>query len=229
MLKMEDVKPMKSTPLKCFNKKQELIANHSVLPIDSENTILLFENVLDAVELNEYLSEAVKVPRTSGRSGYGIKPRKEICYTSDGKPYKYSRITHPTIKYPPHVLKVVEKFISLLEVEFGNMEIVNIYRTLSNGVDIIYDSTFPRGGSISAHKDNEEDWGMVLIYSLGQTRYLRIRNDETRKFYNVQMEHNSLVVMHGPTFQKKYTHQVDKHIESEDVGIRLSLNLRFIE
>lgn len=103
------------------------------------------------------------------------------------------------------------------------------YTVPSSAVDICYDGTLERGGSIAAHKDDEEDWGMVIVFSLGQTRYLRVRNDVTKEFVNVEMRHNSLVVMYGDTFQKMYTHQVDRLSPNEPIGTRLSLNVRYLK
>jgi len=132
------------------------------------------------------------------------------------------------VQYPEYVLKVADIFCSLVD---NSLQIEglpkNPYTKLSTGIDIIYDASFPRGGSISAHKDDEQDWGMVIVFSLGQTRYLRIRRESDKSWYNVEMLHNSVVVMYGPTFQQKYTHQVDKLHASDVVGVRLSLNVRY--
>lgn len=209
-------------------RNQTVITKPGTYKLDSENILFFYTNALDDDSLTSYLKEAVLVERASGRSGFGTKPRKEVCYSPDGSPYVYSKISHPTLKYPDHVLKVAGVFCALvnnsLETE-GLPE--NPYTTLSSGVDIIYDSSFPLGGSISAHKDDEEDWGMVIVFSLGQTRYLRVRRDSDKSWYNVEMVHNSVVVMYGPTFQKNYTHQVDKLHREDKVGIRLSLNMRY--
>lgn len=200
-----------------------MIENSTALPLDDENAVGLFLNILQPNEIDEYLTEAIKVSRESGISGFGIKPRKEICYTTDGKPYIYSKKQHTTFEYPNHVLKLINQFLLIIDNHFPS----NPYKFLSNGVDILYDSSFPKGGSISAHKDDEDHWGLIMIYSLGQTRYLRVRNDITKQFYNIKMEHNSLTVMYGETFQKNYTHQVDKLSTNDMIGSRLSLNIRF--
>jgi alkylated DNA repair dioxygenase AlkB len=79
------------------------------------------------------------------------------------------------------------------------------------------------------HSDNEnEDWGLVLILSFGQERWLRIRSKKTGQWYNVKAGPNTLIAMYGSTFQEAYTHQVDKLSEDEEVGVRLSLNVRFL-
>jgi alkylated DNA repair dioxygenase AlkB len=104
----------------------------------------------------------------------------------------------------------------------------NPYTELSSGVDIVYSSKFPRGGSIGCHSDDEMNWGMVIVLSLGQTRYFRVRRKSDGDWVNVKLGHNSLTVMYGPTFQELYTHQVDKLKEGEPVGIRMSMNARFL-
>lgn len=226
-MQINDIQPLPCLPLQSF-KKQIVINSNTVLQIDNENAIGLFLNVLQPDEIEEYLMEAIKVPRVTGKSGFGIKPRKEICYTVDGNPYIYSKIIHPTLKYPEHVLKVIKKFLVVIDKKFDHIQNnSNPYTILSNGVDILYDSSFPRGGSISAHKDDEDKWGLIMIYSLGQTRYLRVRNDNTKQYYNIKMEHNSLTVMYGESFQKYYSHQVDKLSNQDVIGARLSLNVRF--
>jgi alkylated DNA repair dioxygenase AlkB len=74
------------------------------------------------------------------------------------------------------------------------------------------------------------DWGLVLIFSLGQTRWFRIRRKEgDNQYYNIEMKHNSVLLMHGETFQQLYTHQVDKLSKSDAMYYRLSLNIRFLE
>jgi hypothetical protein len=208
---------------------QEVKNEHGVYRMDEENSIVLLHDVLSPSEIKKYLTEASKVPRQSGRSGFGLKPRKEICYTPSGQPYVYSKISHRTIRYPLHVMEVlaiiepqVDEAITLTETSPSNE-----YVELSSGVDIVYDSSFPRGGSIAAHSDDEDNWGLVVIFSLGQTRYLRVRSLETKQWCNIEMPHNSVVVMHGPSFQKRYTHQVDKLHKDEPVYTRLSLNVRY--
>jgi hypothetical protein len=206
--------------------KQTVIDGSGLFDLDEENALLVIRNPLGLLQVTDYLAEASKVERTSSRSAFGhMKPRREICYSPSGMPYVYSRVKHPTTRYPEHVkaiLPVFERAIDNLLEAHGKPR--RPYRRLSSGVDICYDASFERGGSIAAHRDDEEEWGMVLIFSLGQTRYLRIRG---QSWTNVAMTHNSLVVMYGPSFQTRYTHQVDKLQKNEIVGTRLSLNVRY--
>lgn len=209
-----------------FRKTQRVFEETGTYFIDTENAMIVSHNILDQEELNHYVTKSLDVERESSFSGFAMKPRYEVCYTPDGTPYEYSNQKHHTSKYPQHVLDLIPKFKDVINHNLGK---ITPYAKLSTGVDILYSDDFPRGGSISAHRDYEMDWGLVIIYSLGQSRWLRVRNSETKQFYNIKVPHNSLVAMHGPTFQKNYTHQVDKLSKDEPVGNRLSLNIRFLK
>jgi alkylated DNA repair dioxygenase AlkB len=207
-------------------RKQIVLCSTKKLVLDSQNCLVLIKKVLPEEVSDAYSLHAERVERFQGPSAFGqLKPRKEVCYTLDGKPYVYSGVSHLTLPYPEHVKNIVPELLNKLR-EFVPD---NSFNELSNGVDIVYSNEFVRGGSISAHSDDEKRWGLVLIYSLGQTRWLRVRRKSPPKtWYNVEMTHNSLVAMHGHTFQKEYTHQVDKLSIGESVGTRYSLNLRFV-
>ena len=222
---LDTVRPMDCKTPRSFSK--QTVVSSPLMHLDDTNSVIYIEkDVLDPEQLEAYLEQAVKVKRTSGKSAFGsMKPRLEICYSPDGSPYVYSGISHPTIAYPEHVRKAMDIISTRIKDELSE---TIPYTVPSSAVDILYDDTFPRGGSISEHKDNEDPaWGMVWIFSLGQSRYLRIRRDSDGAFFNVKMGHNSLVVMLGETFQKKYTHRVDKLAKNEPVGARLSLNVRY--
>lgn len=192
--------------------------------MDYCNSVLVIDNVLSPTECAQYLEKAVNVYRPGGKSAFGrTKPRKEVCYTPHGLPYKYSGILHTSAPFPPHVLTIVPTLQSYIQALVPD----NVYTELSNGVDIVYSAEFERGGSISAHSDDEDEWGLVIILSFGQTRWLRVRNKYDKTWYNVELKHNSLVAMHGATFQRDYTHQIDKLAVGETPAMRMSLNIRF--
>lgn len=209
-----------------FRKSQRVFVETGSFFLDKDNTIIVKHNILNDDEIETYLTGALNVERVSTFSGFAMKPRYEICYTKLGEPYTYSNISQPTVIYPDYVKNLIPSFIEIVEENLGKD---TPYKELSNGVDILYGPDFPRGGSISAHSDDELDWGLVIIFSLGQTRWFRIKHKETKEYYNIKMPHNSLICMHGKTFQKLYTHQVDKLSKNEQVGYRLSLNLRFLK
>lgn len=208
-----------------FQKVQRVFEEGGAYFLDSENALIVQHNVLDETELESYLMQAIMRKRVAGSSGFAIKPRYEVCYTTTGEPYNYSGQNHYTKKYPQYILDLIPKFQKIVDDGIGS---TSPYKTLSHGVDIVYSNDFDRGGSISRHKDDEMDWGLVIILTLGQSRWLRVRNEEGQ-FFNIKMKHNSIVCMHGPTFQKKYTHQVDKLSKHEPVHYRMSLNVRFLK
>lgn len=195
--------------------------------------LVRIDNVLSPEAAQTYLEQAALVHRPSTMCstprGPCEIPRRQICYTRDGAPYKYSGRKHPTTVYPAHVLSLIQV---LLEA-FQQVVPDNPYRTVDTATDLCYSPLQDRGGSISAHRDDENPhWGLVLNYSVGQTRTLRVRYDyqgNKGSFINLDMPHNSLVVMYGPGVQKYYTHQVDKLKPSQAVGTRYSLNVRCVQ
>jgi len=221
-----DVAVPRVVPMDCktppsFAKQH--VVNAPLVSLDNKNYLLNLGDILDPLQLKLFLEDAMKVKRYSSKSAFGkMKPRKEVCYSPDGSPYVYSGIAHPTLPYPQHVRK-------LLDVVTQKVQnwLYHVYTQPTMATDILYDDTFLQGGSIGEHKDDEDDWGMVCVFSLGQSRYLRVKRVSDGQMYNVKMKHNSLVVMLGETFQKEYTHRVDKLSKNEPVGARLSLNVRF--
>jgi len=184
-------------------------------------------DVLSASERAAFVEAALRVERRTGRSAFGQKPRAEVCYTVNGKPYKYSGKLHFTTLLPAHVRDAIPHWLTAIDQQLPS-DLSNPYRSVSHAVDIMYDANFARGGSIGKHKDDEVDgWGLVLIYSLGQTRWLRVRDERSGAWFNVEASDNSLIAMLGSRFQQEFTHQVDKLADGEEVGTRLSINVRF--
>lgn len=208
---------------------QEVFTAKGLYKLGDGNSVLIIPEVLSKSERDTYLRQALQVKRYQGKAGFGhLKPRREVCYTPDGKPYVYSRKKHETIKYPKHVLKLLDHLRKRANAYMIKQGEEPIKGKLSTAVDIIYDASYERGGSIGAHSDDEEDWDSVWIYSLGQTRYLRVRRKSDKAWYNIELSSNSLVCMLGASFQELYTHQVDKLPIKDKVGTRLSLNVRYL-
>lgn len=214
-------------------RKQNVYETTGLHKLDDINFLLLIENILPKPILINYFKHALNVKRykTSMPYGYSMPPRHQICYTMEDQ-----EIVHPTQKYgeimttyPTHVLDLIPYFMNRIKEYIPN----NPYVILSTGLDILYSPQFPRGGSIAAHSDYLGDpdrkWGLIIIYSIGQTRYIRIRRKDDKTYFNVQMNNNSLVCMYGESFQQLYTHQVDKLYSNEEVGCRISLNMRFMK
>ena len=77
-------------PMSCRRpafRNQTVISKSGTYKIDNNNYIIYCTNVLTYSEISSYLNNAFKIERISGRSGFGVKHRKEICYSPDGKPY----------------------------------------------------------------------------------------------------------------------------------------------
>lgn len=209
-------------------KNQEVVGDNTSINLDDEGNVLVFiKNALSSDVVSNYISTALMVKRTRGTTAYGItKPRYEVFYTPDGQPYVYSGVSHATSTYPSHVETIIAEVEDAIASQgydnmphFGQLDITG---------DILYDDTLPCGGSVGAHADDEREWPIVVIFSLGQTRYLRIRDLKSDRMINVEMSHNSVLVMAGESFQKRYHHQVDRLHEKEAVGARLSLNIRYL-
>lgn len=203
-----------------------------IMNISNDSMVIRIVDAMPEDVIDQYIQSAIDVHRVSGPAGFGkTKPREEVCYSVDGKPYVYSGVSHRTTKYPSHVLELEKHISAAIDSYFTNTLKKEVeYKTLSTGVDIVYSDTFPRGGSIAAHSDDEDpEWGMVVVFSLGQTRIMRFRSKDSTQpaNVNVAMHDNSIVIMYGKTFQQLYTHQIDKLSENEPVGTRLSLNFRY--
>lgn len=204
---------------------QESIDEQIILELDDENTVIVYHDVLSQEMIDEIISNEQDLKRTRTElRGHKI-PRWEICYTNDGKPFSYSRVKHDSIQYPPHVEKLSELMLDQVKTAIPD----NKYTVRSHGISLLYSKDIDRGGSISAHSDVVTmKWGLIGVLSLGQARWMRFRDIKTKQFINVKLRHNSFAFMHGPTFQQKYTHQIDKLNENEEVGNRLSINIRYL-
>lgn len=200
------------------------------ISLKNDSALVVVRKVLSKEQRDAYVAEAQQVQRRSHSAGHGATtPREEVCYTPDGLPYVYSGKRHLTTKYPEHVKTILPLLLAHFEAGLPAEDGENAYRRVSSGVDILYSDKFDRGGSIGRHRDDEHPgWGLVLIYSIGQARWLRVRDANSGQFYNVEMTDNSLVAMYGERFKADHTHQVDKLHKDEEVGARNSLNIRFL-
>ena len=126
--------PEDVVPLPCRRptfRGQNVITDTARYLLDDENSVILMKNILTEQELADYLSGACTVERQSSRSAFGMKPRREVCYSVDGEPYVYSRIKHHTVKYPQHVLNMLE----ICMAQINEIMPDNPYTVLSTGVE----------------------------------------------------------------------------------------------
>jgi hypothetical protein len=123
-------------------RNQSVYTSTGIYPLDFVNTVTLRNDFFSEEVLQNYLTAAASVERFSGKSAFNsIKPRKEVCYTVDGKPFRYSRILHKTAKYPAHVLTLLPYFQEYIHRCFPS----NKYHNISGSLDIIYSPEFERG------------------------------------------------------------------------------------
>lgn len=199
-----------------------------VLPLDAGSSIIHVPNFL-TVEQRARAWDA-DVERVQGPASFGhLKPRREVCYSTDGKPYVYSGRAQPTIQYPQHVLDMVPGIVAIMREHAPDLPCTR----LDHGVDIAYGADLPGGGSIGQHSDDENpNWGAVAIVSMGQRRWMRFRRkcDEGPNcdLCHLPLDDRSLVIMSGANFQKWYTHEVPKLPSLVVPEERRSLNIRFI-
>lgn len=221
------VVPMPCRMPRWAKKEGSVIKTTKSTKLDDDNTLIFIKSALSEEAVKTYIDAAVAVRRVQGTSAFNsVKPRYEVFYTPTGVSYRYSRTEHATYTYPEHVteaIHAIEDAITAMEEEsmphFGELDTTG---------DILYDATLKCGGRCGEHSDDERAWPIVVIFSLGQTRYLRLREIGGKREFNVEMSHNSVVVMAGDTFQKRYTHRVDFLAKTEPVGARLSLNVRYL-
>ena len=70
----------------------------------------------------------------------------------------------------------------------------------------------------------------MATLSLGQERVLRLRENHSAALIlkDVPLKHGSVYIMHGPRFQKDYTHEVPKVAgkKGEEMDERISVTFR---
>ena len=145
------------------------------MPDDEKNMLIIVDDFLEEVQSKEFIESSKQIERKQGKGLFGtLEPRKQVCYTVDGVPYNYSRKKHYTSKYPEYVKKILPLVLQLVR----RVKNDNKFTKLSTAVDIVYDETIHRGGSIGEHSDDECDWGMV-----GYNHFPRpnARNDYSKK------------------------------------------------
>ena len=224
--------------------------------IGDGNYFFAIRNVLTEKQRTDYLTAAAFQPRERGGKGLFLTPREELAYTRDGKAYAYGGRKRRTVKYPAHVKVLSELLLRQFSLKLASLRLRNDYQKRDTAVDIVYSSKFKRGGSIGAHADDEffEDplytallskWGSIFVYSCGQKRVFTISEKKFvkggvgrgaiqmkfkrgKKLFQIPLEDNSLVVMWGPTFQEKCMHEVEKLHPEKPVGMRHSLNIRYV-
>lgn len=184
--------------------------------------IVVIRNALDKESHKAYCEKAKEVQRIQSPSSFGhMTPRFQAHYHPSSEPYVYSRVPHKTTPYPTHVVELLDAVEEKLAEWMKTPQ-------RDHAVDIEYSDRLPQGGSIAPHSDDECKWTDVVIYSVGQTRTMIIRDKQTRQIvHRLQLTDNSVVLMHGQCVQDEYTHEVPKLPKRAPVGTRYSLNVRY--
>lgn len=87
--------------------------------------------------------------------------------------FRYSGHENPTTTYPA--------ISELIRVYYHSNFADNVFQKVFASLDILLSNESGGGGKTGAHGDSEQPWGLVLIFSLGQTRWLRIRRKEDKR------------------------------------------------
>lgn len=203
---------------------------------DNGNHISFQKNILDFKQLRDLLSSEKTQTRYQPMFMQHPTPRFESIF---GGKFNYSGVKRNfTEEYPEHIKRLIDILLPKINERVREMTgSDNPYTHVSNGISILYAPEAKKtGGGLCMHKDHESlkhgiHWSLILIYSVGQTRWLRIRRDSDGHFFNVPTVDNSLILMYGPTFQKPapdgYTHGIDNLSSGDRVGARLTINIRF--
>jgi len=201
--------------------KQEVLTTATMKPLQYGCQIGVMFNVLSQEQRAAYVSGALRNKnRIQLVSSFGhLTPRRSINYGSLTDSFGRN---NRMIPYPPYVLEV-EKI--LCSVNRGLS-----FLTRLTAVDTCYDSSFERGGSSSAQSETTHPLITdLVIYSVGQTRILRVRDIESpENWFNIPLVDNSMVTLVGYNFQRKYTHQIDKLAVGEPVGTHISLKIFYV-
>ena len=193
--------------------------------LDDSNYCLLLENALTPSEIESIWKPLLKVHSTKlgqpTTKTFGHRP-KFLDMTFDigqtGVPHRgYSHT---------EMVPSVANFAQLIREKFSHYQ-PNSYTKLYNSNLVHYTPAIGQGGGRGLHQDNPDiDLGMVLIYSWGQERQIKIV--DAYESYTETLPSNSIFAMFGPDFQKMAKHMIKRLPASQKPGNRYSFNCRFM-
>jgi len=183
------------------------------------NHLLIVHNALTPELRVSYLQQAGDTQRVLNTAGNSM----EMNYTRDGSVPSYANINQPTESLPAHILELSEPVSSSISSAIAG----HMYTVLDTCSEIQLGKSLSCGGSIRQQSDYSSQWGCISMLSFGQTRWIRISKNGAQGTMNVSMPDNSLLIMHGPSFQDQYQHQVDELPSEHPVGTHLLLKMRF--
>ena len=144
-----------------------------------------------------------------------MQPRLTAWYGDAGKNYSYSGITMVASEWTPELFEIKDRIEKASGFVF-NSALLNQYR---DGSD-----------SVGWHRDNEKELGknpIIASVSFGATRAFHFRHrNEKSLLASVDLEHGSLLLMHGKT-QHCWYHSIPK--TRRIVNSRINITYRFVK
>lgn len=186
--------------------------------------IHIIDDVLSKEERITYLQYAADSPRVPNSETEGSFT--ELFYTRDGSVPMHARINQPTVALPEHVLHVSNQVEAAIKAAVP----ANCFTVLDSAVDIEMSAKIQNGGTIRQQTDQcavSSEWGCTAFLTFGQTRWLRISKNNAQGTINIQMNDNSVVVLHGLDYHSHYQYQIDELPNSHPIGTHLALRLRY--
>lgn len=213
--------PMQCEMIKPQKYEQRLVDGPTLGGLDQFTILEVVYDILSQKDCNDYIRESL-AHESRKQDGFGLRmlPHYDIFFgESRFKIFGDHKDTKP---FPPYFAELETKFKE-------KSQKLKLLRCV-HAIDSVYDASLERGGKFCASaKEHFPDLMAIAIFSVGQTRILRIRrrSDKTH-WVNVVMPHNSLVVMHGARFHDNYSFQMDTLSKYEPIGTHLSLKMRFV-
>jgi alkylated DNA repair dioxygenase AlkB len=190
--------------------------------------------------LHDVIESPVRYTKEKAMMGH-FKPRdersfdwtnqEESTFNYGGQKYKSHPATKEETDLSIKFLEIIKNHLKDAGITTKDLKFDPASLVPDQGVNIHYSAERHRGGHVSKHSDDEDDeWFLVLAYSLGQTRAFKVTSKDGKLKYCVRPKHNSLLVMIGKKFQSRFVHEVPKFTKAtpnENIGSRVSWNVRY--
>lgn len=194
-----------------------VVSSRKKIPVMEElpSEFLLEKKFVEDSESQKAMNEIMKnAPFEQEKAIFGNIPERKACvfgysyvkYVYSGK----SKITNP-FSLIPVLLQMKEKVEKFVKIEFDHV-LVNYYPT--------------GNAALSWHADDEpmiDQTKPIASLSFGTKRLFKIRNNETRKIFEISLENGDLFVMQ-PGVQEKWKHCIMK--DSSVTFPRINLTFR---
>jgi hypothetical protein len=171
---------------------------------------ITIDDIRAEIEFSEMLSHGAPVPRLIAIQASKTESGLRLGYPLYRHPADY---TPKTKDFTPITIKIKKYIENILDCKFNHV-LIQLYR---NGDDMI-----------GEHSDKTLDikHGSVIVnYSVGVTRTMRLRKKDKTKIEKVDLTNNSIFVL-GPETNKKWLHMIKSN--SSINGERISFTFRNI-